>query len=137
MEPTAGQLRGCIHGGRPGEGLDPTGAMRACCLSIGRLAQVAVGVRHAALITRSGELYTWGEGTGGKLGRGNQSASENPERVPTLWGKTVRHVAARCAAHASQGTPWMVVVLPSMACSFLAASTRRLGSEAAWTKCAV
>ncbi|XXG61995.1 hypothetical protein AAC387_Pa05g0458 [Persea americana] len=30
--------------------------------------QIACGVRHAALVTRQGEIFTWGEESGGQLG---------------------------------------------------------------------
>lgn len=55
--------------------------------------QVAVGLSHAALLTRGGEMYTWGDGSGGKLGNGNQQDVDSPQRLHTLWGQAVRHIA--------------------------------------------
>ncbi|KAK9818108.1 hypothetical protein WJX72_007263 [[Myrmecia] bisecta] len=55
--------------------------------------EVAVGTRHAALITHGGEMYTWGDGQGGKLGLGNNQNADAPQRVYTLWGKSVKHIA--------------------------------------------
>ncbi len=56
--------------------------------------QVAVGLRHAALVTRSGEVYTWGNGAGGKLGLGHATDACAPQRVDTLWGQRIRSVVA-------------------------------------------
>lgn len=57
------------------------------------LPQVAVSLRHAALLTHKGEMYTWGHGAGGKLGQGNNEDADSPLRVYTLWGKNVKHIA--------------------------------------------
>lgn len=32
---------------------------------------VACGVKHAALVTKNGEVFTWGEESGGRLGHGS------------------------------------------------------------------
>ena len=55
--------------------------------------QVAVSLRHAALVTHRGEMYTWGHGAGGKLGLGNHQNADAPQRVYTLWGKSVKRVS--------------------------------------------
>lgn len=47
--------------------------------------QVAVGRSHAALLTRRGQLYTWGCGGGGRLGHGGAASSGRPLRLLTLW----------------------------------------------------
>ena len=47
-------------------------------------------MHHAALLTHGGELYTWGSGAGGKLGHGNNQDAASPQRVHTLWGKSVQ-----------------------------------------------
>ena len=49
-----------------------------------------MGMHHAALLTHGGELYTWGSGAGGKLGHGNSQDAASPQRVHTLWGKSVQ-----------------------------------------------
>lgn len=59
----------------------------------GWLSQVAVSLRHAALVTHRGEMYTWGQGSGGKLGLGNHQNADSPQRVYTLWGKSVKRVS--------------------------------------------
>ena len=56
--------------------------------------QASVGRQHAALVTRGGELFTWGSGQGGKLGLGHTMDACSPQRVATLWGQSIQHVAA-------------------------------------------
>ncbi|KAL4459113.1 hypothetical protein ABPG75_013978 [Micractinium tetrahymenae] len=43
--------------------------------------RAAVGRKHAAVITATGALYTWGEGRGGKLGLGHDQDQPLPQRV--------------------------------------------------------
>lgn len=45
---------------------------------------VACGVRHAALVTRQGEVFTWGEESGGRLGHGVGSDVIKPRLVESL-----------------------------------------------------
>ena len=52
-----------------------------------------MGLSHAGLLTRRGEMYSWGDGTGGKLGLGHQVDADSPQRLHTLWGQPVRHIA--------------------------------------------
>lgn len=56
-------------------------------------------MRHAALVTYTGDLYTWGEGKGGVLGHGHQADVATPTRVALLWGRRVASV--RCSASAT------------------------------------
>ncbi|KAK1311074.1 Ultraviolet-B receptor UVR8 [Acorus calamus] len=46
--------------------------------------QIACGVRHAALLTRQGEIFTWGEESGGRLGHGVRTDVTQPCLVETL-----------------------------------------------------
>ncbi|KAG2441550.1 hypothetical protein HXX76_003171 [Chlamydomonas incerta] len=55
--------------------------------------RVACAPRHAALITRKGELYTWGFGKNGNLGHGWCTNLASPRLVPRMSGKGVRAVA--------------------------------------------
>ncbi|CAL8464600.1 g4135 [Coccomyxa elongata] len=66
--------------------------------------QVAVGVRHAALVTRSGEAYTWGSGAGGRLGLGHSVDACAPQRLHTLWGLRIKSITAGdgCTAAVSE-----------------------------------
>ncbi|XP_058088312.1 PH, RCC1 and FYVE domains-containing protein 1-like [Magnolia sinica] len=45
---------------------------------------VACGVRHAALVTRQGEVFTWGEESGGRLGHGTGIDVIQPRLVESL-----------------------------------------------------
>lgn len=45
---------------------------------------VACGVRHAALVTRQGEVFTWGEESGGRLGYGVGTDAIHPHLVESL-----------------------------------------------------
>ncbi|XP_058101617.1 PH, RCC1 and FYVE domains-containing protein 1-like isoform X2 [Magnolia sinica] len=46
--------------------------------------QIACGVRHAALVTRQGEVFTWGEESGGRLGHGIDADFSQPRLVESL-----------------------------------------------------
>ncbi|XP_043695915.1 PH, RCC1 and FYVE domains-containing protein 1-like [Telopea speciosissima] len=46
--------------------------------------QVSSGVRHAALVTRQGEIFTWGEESGGRLGHGTDRYLIHPQLVESL-----------------------------------------------------
>lgn len=77
--------------------------------------QVAVSLRHAALVTHRGEMYTWGQGAGGKLGLGNHQNADSPQRVYTLWGKSVKRVSCGGEPCMLCPSPWCrCVVLSSM-----------------------
>lgn len=45
---------------------------------------IACGVRHAALVTRQGEVFTWGEESGGRLGHGFEKDVTQPRLVESL-----------------------------------------------------
>ncbi|KAL5711863.1 hypothetical protein ACHQM5_014093 [Ranunculus cassubicifolius] len=67
--------------------------------------QIACGVRHAALVTRQGEVFTWGEESGGRLGHGIDKAFSRPQLVEFLAVNQVDYVACgeyhTCATSAS------------------------------------
>ncbi|KAM0934716.1 putative chromatin regulator PHD family [Dioscorea sansibarensis] len=46
--------------------------------------QIACGVRHVALVTRQGEVFTWGAESGGQLGHGNDLDISRPQLVESL-----------------------------------------------------
>ncbi|WOL03517.1 hypothetical protein Cni_G12237 [Canna indica] len=54
---------------------------------------VACGVRHAALVTRQGELFTWGEESGGRLGHGVGKDINLPRLLESLSAFNVDYVA--------------------------------------------
>ncbi len=79
--------------------------------------QVAVSLRHAALVTHRGEMYTWGHGTGGKLGLGNHQNADSPQRVYTLWGKSVKRVS--CGGQPCTALPCLALPCPALPCPAL------------------
>ncbi|KAH6816288.1 Regulator of chromosome condensation family protein [Perilla frutescens var. frutescens] len=46
--------------------------------------QIACGVRHIALVTRQGEVFTWGEESGGRLGHGIEKDFSRPRLIDFL-----------------------------------------------------
>ncbi|XP_065847777.1 PH, RCC1 and FYVE domains-containing protein 1-like [Euphorbia lathyris] len=54
---------------------------------------IACGVRHAALVTRQGEVFTWGEESGGRLGHGVSKDVIQPRLVESLVVSSVDFVA--------------------------------------------
>ncbi|KAJ7954705.1 Regulator of chromosome condensation (RCC1) family with FYVE zinc finger domain [Quillaja saponaria] len=59
--------------------------------------QIASGVRHIALVTRQGEVFTWGEESGGRLGHGIDKDLTRPHLVELLAATNVDFVA--CGEH--------------------------------------
>ncbi|XP_042040072.1 PH, RCC1 and FYVE domains-containing protein 1-like isoform X1 [Salvia splendens] len=54
---------------------------------------IACGVRHAALVTRQGEVFSWGEESGGRLGHGVRKDVTEPCLVESLTFCSVDFVA--------------------------------------------
>nr|GMC50736.1 PH, RCC1 and FYVE domains-containing protein 1-like [Ipomoea batatas] len=54
---------------------------------------IACGVRHAALVTRQGEVFTWGEESGGRLGHGVGKDVTQPRLVESLSFRSVDFIA--------------------------------------------
>ncbi|XP_019153344.1 PREDICTED: uncharacterized protein LOC109149797 [Ipomoea nil] len=54
---------------------------------------IACGVRHGALVTRQGEVFTWGEESGGRLGHGVGKDVTQPRLVESLSFRSVDFVA--------------------------------------------
>ena len=54
---------------------------------------MACGDRHAALLTRGGEVFTWGEESGGRLGHGVGTHAIHPRLVESLSGCNINYVA--------------------------------------------
>ncbi|XP_022887167.1 PH, RCC1 and FYVE domains-containing protein 1-like [Olea europaea var. sylvestris] len=67
--------------------------------------QIACGVRHVSLVTRQGEVFTWGEESGGRLGHGIEKDFSHPRLVEFLATMNVDFVACgefhTCAVSAS------------------------------------
>ncbi|XP_024393986.1 PH, RCC1 and FYVE domains-containing protein 1 [Physcomitrium patens] len=54
---------------------------------------VACGGKHAALVTKQGEVFTWGEESGGRLGHGVDCDVSHPQLVEALASSTTEVVA--------------------------------------------
>ncbi|XP_058096545.1 PH, RCC1 and FYVE domains-containing protein 1-like [Magnolia sinica] len=54
---------------------------------------IACGSRHAALVTKQGELFSWGEESGGRLGHGVKADVSHPKLVDALSGMNIELVA--------------------------------------------
>ncbi|EFJ40404.1 hypothetical protein VOLCADRAFT_69571 [Volvox carteri f. nagariensis] len=65
------------------------------------VSRVACAPRHAALITRNGELYTWGVGKDGNLGHGWCGDVPKPRLLTRMGGRGVRAVACGEGASAA------------------------------------
>lgn len=54
---------------------------------------VACGAQHAVLVTKQGEVYSWGDEHGGRLGHGVDADSSHPKLITAISGLNVEHVA--------------------------------------------
>ncbi|XP_057949975.1 PH, RCC1 and FYVE domains-containing protein 1-like [Malania oleifera] len=54
---------------------------------------IACGVRHAVLVTKQGEIFSWGEESGGRLGHGVDADVSHPKLINTLCGMNIELVA--------------------------------------------
>ncbi|NXF59541.1 RCCD1 protein, partial [Ciccaba nigrolineata] len=64
---------------------------------------VSCGSRHTAVVTRGGELYTWGWGKYGQLGHGDNGSCDRPRRVQYLEAEGLRAQEVVCG-------PWTTYV---------------------------
>ncbi|KAG0480493.1 hypothetical protein HPP92_011351 [Vanilla planifolia] len=60
---------------------------------------ISCGSRHAALVTKQGEVFTWGEESGGRLGHAVDADVLQPKLVNALSGMNVEHVACGSIIH--------------------------------------
>ncbi|CAL1406076.1 unnamed protein product [Linum trigynum] len=54
---------------------------------------IACGSRHAALVSKQGEIFSWGEESGGRLGHGVDSDVMHPKLLDTLSNTNIELVA--------------------------------------------
>ncbi|XP_076920196.1 PH, RCC1 and FYVE domains-containing protein 1-like [Bidens hawaiensis] len=54
---------------------------------------IACGARHAALVTKQGEIFSWGEESGGRLGHGVDSNVSHPKLIDSLVNTNIELVA--------------------------------------------
>jgi RHS repeat-associated protein len=87
--------------------VDPTPRKVAGLPPDSPIVQVAAGVAFSVVLTESGEVWTWGDGSSGQMGRGTNSSLLVPARVPGI-----DHIVAVAAgtqtvlALRSDGTLW-------------------------------
>ncbi|KAF5739251.1 hypothetical protein HS088_TW12G00453 [Tripterygium wilfordii] len=54
---------------------------------------IACGARHAVLVTRQGEIFSWGEESGGRLGHGMEADVSHPKLIDSLSGMNIESIA--------------------------------------------
>ncbi|KAM7251013.1 hypothetical protein ACFE04_022896 [Oxalis oulophora] len=54
---------------------------------------IACGNKHAVLVTKHGEIFSWGEESGGRLGHGTDTDVPHPKVIDTLSGLNIDSVA--------------------------------------------
>lgn len=54
---------------------------------------IACGYKHAIVVNRQGEIFSWGEGSGGRLGHGSEFDISHPKLIDTLSGTSIELVA--------------------------------------------
>ncbi|XP_009278730.1 PREDICTED: RCC1 domain-containing protein 1 [Aptenodytes forsteri] len=67
------------------------------------VSKVSCGSRHTAIVTRGGELYTWGWGKYGQLGHEDNASSDQPRRVEYLVAEGLQAEEVVCG-------PWTTYV---------------------------
>lgn len=55
--------------------------------------KISCGSKHAVLVTKQGHMFSWGEGSGGKLGHGVEADVSTPKLVNALSGLNIESVA--------------------------------------------
>lgn len=60
------------------------------------IVRVACGWDHSLAISVSGRVYSWGSGTNGKLGHGDEESCDTPTLIRSMEGKRVKDAKAGC-----------------------------------------
>lgn len=73
--------------------------------------EISLGGKHAALVTKQGEVFCWGEGNWGRLGHKSNMDVSNPKIVESLTGVPIKSVSCgeyqTCAlAHSGELYTW-------------------------------
>ena len=97
----------------------PSALPRSDCLDV---TAVSLGTLHGALLSRAGELFTWGRSDDGRLGHGAQHHASTPTRIDALLGVCVAQVACgdmQTAAVTEDGQllVWGCVGIPVLCCT--------------------
>ena len=72
------------------------------CFNQVEIVEIAVGPDHAAAVSADGKLYTWGYGSNGRLGHGEETDILVPTVVDALIDEKVIH--ASCGGHHTAAT---------------------------------
>ncbi|WOK93549.1 hypothetical protein Cni_G02249 [Canna indica] len=89
-----GSLRVGNYSGIKMDSLVPKALESAVILDV---QNVSCGAKHAALVTKQGEIYSWGEESGGRLGHGIDSDVSQPKLIDALVNTNIEIVA--CGEH--------------------------------------
>lgn len=49
--------------------------------------------KHSLALSVDGDVYSWGNGDGGRLGLGDNNSRDQPTKIPELVGKNVVQIA--------------------------------------------
>ncbi len=60
-------------------------ACARACVCVCVTYRVAAGECHSIVLSTAGQVYTWGQGTFGALGHGNEDNCHAPTHVQSLW----------------------------------------------------
>ena len=89
-----GPLGGGIH--RVGTTVDRIDALLPKALestTVLDTCNIACGSQHAMLVTKQKQLFSWGEGSGGRLGHGDEEDVPHPKLIDGLGGSKIELVA--------------------------------------------
>ena len=89
-----------------GEAVSYTHTVDQLASLTGQLSQVAFGKKHMVALTRSGDVFTLGDGSLGQLGHGSTEASSEPQLVKALQGRSIAQVCCgetHCLALSASG----------------------------------
>nr|XP_009399981.1 PREDICTED: uncharacterized protein LOC103984245 [Musa acuminata subsp. malaccensis] len=89
-----GSLRLGSYSGIKLDSLAPKALESAVILDV---QNISCGGRHAALVTKQGEIYSWGEESGGRLGHGVDADVSQPKLIDALVNMNIELVA--CGEH--------------------------------------
>ncbi|XWS30621.1 hypothetical protein CRYUN_Cryun23aG0001500 [Craigia yunnanensis] len=90
-----GNICGALHSSGIQNGLKTDALLPKLLESATRLdvQRISLGARHAALVTKQGEIFCWGDGNGGRLGHKISIDINYPKLVESLNGIAVQAVA--------------------------------------------
>lgn len=71
-----------------------------------RISQIACGDSHALALASTGAVYSWGNGSQGRLGTSERDACLTPAEVTRLWTSGVVAIGAGALHSVSIGYPW-------------------------------